>query len=38
MGAYTNKLTFNVVAWTTAVVMTGLSLVLVWNSLTTRAG
>jgi NRAMP (natural resistance-associated macrophage protein)-like metal ion transporter len=38
MGQYTNKLTFNIIAWTTAILMTGLSLVLVWNSLTTRAG
>ncbi len=36
MGEHTNKLTFNVVAWTTAVVMTGLSLLLVWNTLTSR--
>ncbi len=33
MGKYTNTVTFNIVAWITAVVVTGLSLVLVWNSL-----
>jgi NRAMP (natural resistance-associated macrophage protein)-like metal ion transporter len=33
MGKYTNSLSFNLIAWTTAVVMTGLSLVLAWNTL-----
>lgn len=35
MGKYTNKLAFNIVAWGTAILVTGLSLVLVWNSLHT---
>ena len=33
MGEWTNKVWFNVVAWGTAAVVIGLSLVLVWNSL-----
>ena len=33
MGKHTNKQWFNVVAWVTAVVVIGLSLVMVWNSL-----
>lgn len=33
MGKYTNSHWFNIVAWTTAVVVIGLSLVLVWNSI-----
>ena len=32
MGKYTNSLWLNVVTWTTAVIVIGLSLVLVWNS------
>ena len=35
MGKYTNSLWFNVVAWATAGIVTGLSLVMVWNSLHT---
>jgi NRAMP (natural resistance-associated macrophage protein)-like metal ion transporter len=37
MGKYTNKLWFNVIAWAVAVIVTGLSLVMVWNSLHTSA-
>jgi len=33
MGKYTNALWFNVVAWVTAGIVIGLSLVMVWNSL-----
>lgn len=33
MGDYTNKLWFNVIAWATAAIVTGLSLVLVWQTL-----
>jgi NRAMP (natural resistance-associated macrophage protein)-like metal ion transporter len=33
MGKYTNKRWFNVIAWTTAIIVTALSLVLVWNTL-----
>lgn len=33
MGKHTNKQWFNIVAWVTAVVVIGLSLVMVWNSL-----
>ena len=33
MGKYTNTLLFNVVAWTTAVIVIGLSIVMIWNSL-----
>jgi len=33
MGDYTNKLWFNVVAWATAIIVTGLSLTLVWRSI-----
>jgi NRAMP (natural resistance-associated macrophage protein)-like metal ion transporter len=33
MGKYTNKRWFNVVAWATAIIVTALSLVLVWNTL-----
>ncbi len=33
MGDYTNTLMFNFVAWTTAILVIGLSVVLVWNSL-----
>ena len=33
MGKYTNSLWFNAAAWGTAAIVTGLSLVLVWNSL-----
>jgi NRAMP (natural resistance-associated macrophage protein)-like metal ion transporter len=33
MGKYTNRLWFDVVAWSTAAIVTGLSLVMVWNSL-----
>jgi NRAMP (natural resistance-associated macrophage protein)-like metal ion transporter len=32
MGKYTNTLWFNVIAWATAIIVTGLSLVLVWNT------
>jgi NRAMP (natural resistance-associated macrophage protein)-like metal ion transporter len=32
MGKYTNSLAFNLIAWATAIIMTGLSLVLVWNT------
>jgi Mn2+/Fe2+ NRAMP family transporter len=32
MGKYTNTRWFNVIAWATAIVVTGLSLVLVWNT------
>ncbi len=38
MGKYTNTLMFNVVAWTTAIIVIGLSVVLVWNSLHSGAG
>jgi NRAMP (natural resistance-associated macrophage protein)-like metal ion transporter len=33
MGKYTNKLWFNIIAWSVAVIVTGLSLVMVWNAL-----
>src|SRR6201986_1569637 len=33
MGKYTNSRWFNVIAWTTAIIVTALSLVLVWNNL-----
>jgi NRAMP (natural resistance-associated macrophage protein)-like metal ion transporter len=33
MGKYTNTRWFNAIAWTTAIIVTGLSLVLVWNTL-----
>jgi Mn2+/Fe2+ NRAMP family transporter len=33
MGKYTNKRWFNVIAWTTAIIVTALSLVLAWNTL-----
>ena len=33
MGSYTNKAWFNVVAWTTVVIVVSLSLVMMWNSL-----
>jgi NRAMP (natural resistance-associated macrophage protein)-like metal ion transporter len=33
MGKYKNTLSFNIIAWTTAVIVIGLSTVLVWNSL-----
>ncbi|HEX3967311.1 MAG TPA: Nramp family divalent metal transporter [Edaphobacter sp.] len=33
MGKYTNSRLFNIIAWTTAIIVTGLSLVLVWNNL-----
>jgi len=33
MGKYTNSHWFNVIAWTTAIIVTALSLVLVWNTL-----
>jgi NRAMP (natural resistance-associated macrophage protein)-like metal ion transporter len=33
MGKYTNKRWFNVIAWATAIIVTALSLVLVWNTL-----
>ncbi len=33
MGTYTNKPWFNVIAWTTVVIVTSLSLILVWNTL-----
>jgi NRAMP (natural resistance-associated macrophage protein)-like metal ion transporter len=33
MGKYTNTRWWNIIAWTTVVIMTGLSLVLVWNTL-----
>jgi NRAMP (natural resistance-associated macrophage protein)-like metal ion transporter len=33
MGKYTNKHWFNVIAWTTVIVVIGLSLILVWNTL-----
>ena len=32
MGKYTNTRWFNVIAWATAIIVTGLSLVLVWNT------
>jgi NRAMP (natural resistance-associated macrophage protein)-like metal ion transporter len=32
MGKYTNTRWWNIIAWTTVVIMTGLSLVLVWNT------
>jgi NRAMP (natural resistance-associated macrophage protein)-like metal ion transporter len=34
MGEYTNSHWFNIVAWVTAVVVAGLSLVLMWNTIT----
>jgi len=36
MGKYTNRLWFDVIAWLTAAIVIGLSLVMVWNSLTSR--
>jgi NRAMP (natural resistance-associated macrophage protein)-like metal ion transporter len=33
MGKYTNTRWFNVIAWATAIIVTGLSLILVWNTL-----
>src|SRR5438445_804583 len=33
MGNYTNTHCFNIIAWTTAIIVTALSLVLVWNTL-----
>jgi NRAMP (natural resistance-associated macrophage protein)-like metal ion transporter len=33
MGKYTNKLWFNIIAWSVAVIVIGLSLVMVWNAL-----
>ena len=33
MGKYTNSRLFNVIAWTTAIIVTALSLILVWNNL-----
>jgi Mn2+/Fe2+ NRAMP family transporter len=33
MGKYTNSVWFNIVAWTTAVIVTALSLLLMWNSI-----
>jgi NRAMP (natural resistance-associated macrophage protein)-like metal ion transporter len=33
MGSYTNKTWFNIVAWATAIIVTGLSLVMLWNGL-----
>ena len=33
MGKYTNTRWFNIIAWTTAIIVTALSLVLVWNTL-----
>ena len=33
MGKYKNTLWFNIVAWSTAIIVIGLSTVLVWNSL-----
>ncbi len=33
MGKYTNTRLFNVIAWTTAIIVTALSLILVWNTL-----
>jgi NRAMP (natural resistance-associated macrophage protein)-like metal ion transporter len=33
MGKYTNTRWFNLIAWTTAIIVTALSLVLVWNTL-----
>jgi NRAMP (natural resistance-associated macrophage protein)-like metal ion transporter len=33
MGKYTNTHWFNIIAWTTAIIVTALSLVLVWNTL-----
>ena len=38
MGDYTNTLMFNFVAWMTAILVIGLSVVLVWNSLHSGAG
>ena len=35
MGEYKNKAWFNVIAWTTAVIVTGLSLMYVWRLITT---
>lgn len=36
MGRYTNKTWFDVIAWATAVIVIGLSLVMVWNSLVSK--
>ncbi len=33
MGKYTNSLYFNIIAWTTAVIVTALSLLLMWNGI-----
>ena len=33
MGKYTNSIYFNVIAWTTAVIVTALSLLLMWNGI-----
>jgi NRAMP (natural resistance-associated macrophage protein)-like metal ion transporter len=35
MGEYKNRLWFNVIAWATAIIVTGLSVVLVWQSIRT---
>ncbi len=35
MGTYTNRLWFNIIAWSVAIIVTGLSLVMVWNALHT---
>ena len=36
MGKYTNRRWFDVIAWLTAAIVIGLSLVMVWNSLTSK--
>src|SRR5580693_9170399 len=33
MGKYTNTRWFNIIAWATAIIVTGLSLILVWNTI-----
>ena len=35
MGTYTNRLWFNIIAWAVAIIVTGLSLVMVWNAIHT---
>jgi Mn2+/Fe2+ NRAMP family transporter len=34
MGKYTNRRWFDIIAWLTVAIVTGLSLVLAWNTLT----
>ncbi len=38
MGEFVNTTLFNVIAWTTTVVMIGLTVLLVWGQLSGKAG